>query len=255
MGRARRATRIPGIGRPPDTSSPPGGSPRGELRLAEVYGAGRPGLPRGRSSLPAPVVRRAQRERLLGAVISAVAAEGYARTTVAHVVARARVSRKAFYEHFRDIEDCFLTALADAQKAIITELMEAPRDTGDGSSALAVLRGSLRGYLGLCAREPEYARCIVIELPAAGPRALRGRNRAYGAVADLLRHWRERAAKRHPEWPSVPEQSYLAAVGAIAELVTAHVSAGDTASLPALLDPVTGILLRILAAPLPDAPS
>jgi AcrR family transcriptional regulator len=187
-------------------------------------------------------------------VISAVADEGFAGTTVAEVVARARVSRKAFYEHFRGIEDCFLTALADAQKVIIRELMEAPRDPGDGSSPLAVLRAALRGYLRLCAREPEYARCIVIELPAAGPRALKGRNRAYRSVADLLRLWRERAAKDHPDWPAIPDQSYLAAVGAIAELVTAHVSARDTAELPALLDPITAILLRILAAPLPGAP-
>ncbi|MBD2899376.1 hypothetical protein amrb99_83590 [Actinomadura sp. RB99] len=243
--------------RPPDDGASPGGPRSGDRRpggprLAEVYDPARPGLPRGRSSLPAPVVRKAQRKRLLAAVISAVAEHGYPRTTVAMVVARARVSRKAFYDHFTGLEDCFLTALADAQKVILRELMNAPKSLGAKPSPRAVLQAGLRSYLTLCAREPEYARCILIELPAVGPRALKGRNKAYGAVADVLRLWREHAAKRHPEWPPVEEPAYRAAVGAIAELITEHVCAGDAAGLPALHGPLTEILLRILAAPLPD---
>ena len=44
---------------------------------------GLPKLPRGRSSLPPRAVHIAQRERLLRAVIAAVAAKGYAAVTVA----------------------------------------------------------------------------------------------------------------------------------------------------------------------------
>lgn len=217
-----------------------------------MYDPGRPGLPRGRSSLPADVVRTAQRRRLLRAVISAVAENGYAATTVAHVVARARVSRKAFYDHFSDLEDCFLSAMAAAQDAIVRELMTAPRPKPTGpTTSREILRNSVGAYLALCAQEPEYARCILIELPAVGPRALKGRNRGYRMVADLMRAWRERAAESHPEWPPVPDQVYAAAVGAVAELILLYVSEGEAASLPSLRDPVTEILLGILAAPLP----
>ncbi|WP_169514768.1 TetR/AcrR family transcriptional regulator [Actinomadura atramentaria] len=226
------------------------GPPR---RLAEVYEPGRPGLPRGRSSLPAEVVRAEQRRRLLAACISAVAANGYAQTTVAQVVARARVSRKAFYDHFADLQDCFLSAMSDAQAAIVRELTElAPARP---RSARAALRSGLGAYLALCAREPEYARCILVELPAAGPRALRGRDRGYRLVGDVLRAWREHAARRRPEWRAVPDEVYPAAVGAVAELILAHVLREDTARLPELLDPLTEILLRVLDAPLPPDPA
>ncbi|MFP3965919.1 TetR/AcrR family transcriptional regulator [Actinomadura fulvescens] len=235
-----------------DLGSSSNGPEPGGLRLAEVYGPNRPGLPRGRSSLPAPVVREAQRQRLLRAVIAAVAEKGYANTTVAQVVARARVSRKAFYDHFTDLQDCFLAAMAEAQKAIVRELMTSPRGKLPGaSSPRELLRRSVGGYLELCAQEPEYARCILVELPAVGSKALKGRNRGYGMVADLMRGWREHAAKSHPEWPDVPRQTYLAAVGAVAEVILSYVSRGDAASLPALQDPLTEILLGILAAPLP----
>jgi AcrR family transcriptional regulator len=217
------------------------------LRLAEVYAPDRPGLPRGRASLPADQVRQAQRDRLLRAVIAAVAEEGYAQITVARVVARARVSRKAFYDHFDGLEDCFLSAMADAQKTIVRELLEVP--VARGASSRERLRAGLGAYLALCAQEPEYARCILVELPAAGPKALNGRNKGYRAVGEVLRAWREAAAKRHQEWPPVPDEVYTAGVGAVAELILVHVSSGDTASLPALGDVLTDVLLRIMAVP------
>jgi len=51
-------------------------------------------------------VHQSQRERIL----DAVAEHEYARTMVAHVVSRAGVSRKTFYESFDKIEDCFAAA-------------------------------------------------------------------------------------------------------------------------------------------------
>jgi AcrR family transcriptional regulator len=49
-----------------------------------------------------------QRARLYGAMIESVNQRGYPATTVAHVIALAGVSRRAFYEQFRNKEHCFL---------------------------------------------------------------------------------------------------------------------------------------------------
>ena len=69
---------------------------------------------RGRSRLPVVAVRASQRERLVRAVVAAVAQSGYPAVTVADIVRRARVSRAAFYTHFTDKEDCFLSASREA---------------------------------------------------------------------------------------------------------------------------------------------
>src|SRR5260370_8781043 len=71
---------------------------------------GEPGLPRGRTGLPAEEVRAAQRDRLLRAVIAAVATTGFGDLTVADIVRGAPVSRAAFSAHFTDKQDCFLAA-------------------------------------------------------------------------------------------------------------------------------------------------
>ncbi|MBW8483017.1 TetR/AcrR family transcriptional regulator [Actinomadura parmotrematis] len=223
-------------------------------RLAEVYGADRPGLPRGRSSLPAEVVRAAQRGRLLRAMISSVAELGYTGTTVAGVVGRARVSRKAFYDHFEDLEDCLLAAVDEAERAVVGELTARREAAGPpGRTARDLLRSGLAAYLALCAKEPEYTRCLMLELPAAGPRALRRRQRSYASIAELLKAWHARSSRDHPEWPEPSEYDYAGAVGAVAEIVFVKCAENDTASLPRLVDEVTAIVLRVLAVP-PDRP-
>src|SRR3954447_24211790 len=87
------------------------------LKMPVQSGSIRP-LPIGRHSLSREDVLASQRGRLLDAMAEAVAQHGYGATTVAHVVALAGVSRKTFYEHFADKEDCFL-ALYDAGIAYV----------------------------------------------------------------------------------------------------------------------------------------
>ncbi|HWW81856.1 MAG TPA: hypothetical protein VNY82_19800, partial [Steroidobacteraceae bacterium] len=60
-----------------------------EGTLAGTY-EGKPGLPRGRSRLPAPAVQASQRERILRSVVAAIADKGYPDVTVADIVRRAK---------------------------------------------------------------------------------------------------------------------------------------------------------------------
>jgi putative PIN family toxin of toxin-antitoxin system len=71
------------------------------------------GRSRFRSSLHGPhgmsreAVARHQRARLYGAMVGSVHQRGYQNTSVAHVIALAGVSRRAFYEQFAGKRDCF----------------------------------------------------------------------------------------------------------------------------------------------------
>jgi len=72
-------------------------------------------------------VARNQRTRLFGAMIESVAQRGYKATTVAHVIALAGVSRRAFYELFPNKEECFLgtydIVVARARKRVLDAWM------------------------------------------------------------------------------------------------------------------------------------
>ncbi|WP_395309953.1 helix-turn-helix domain-containing protein [Mycobacterium sp. AMU20-3851] len=54
------------------------------------------------------------RSRLLAAFEASIAEDGYAKTTIADIVRRARTSRRTFYEHFAGKEECFMALLAEA---------------------------------------------------------------------------------------------------------------------------------------------
>src|SRR5919201_6795907 len=85
-------------------------------------------LPRGRHRLSREEVIASQRGRMLAAMAEVVAQKGYARTTVADVLSRARVSRETFYEQFSDKEDCFLAAYDFSVEAMLEAITDAVGD-------------------------------------------------------------------------------------------------------------------------------
>lgn len=209
---------------------------------------GLPGLPRGRSRLPLPAARALQRERLLRSVVAAVSESGYLAVTVADIVRRARVSRAAFYAHFADKEDCFLAATAAGRQLMIAQIRSASRALPPGSGDEEVLRAACRAYLAFLAGEPAFARVFFIHMPTAGPRAADRLDAAARLFADLNQKWHQRAREHHPEWPSVPPETFLGLAGATNALVRSMVRAGRTDALPELEDTLMSLHLAVLAA-------
>ena len=145
----------------PVAETKPGGT------LARTH-EGQPGLPRGRNGLPLRAVRASQRERLLRSVIAAVSDIGYPSVTVADVVRRARVSRAAFYAHFADKEECFLTATGEGRQLMFAGVVSAARAVPADAPDEHVIRAAYRAFLAFLADEPAFARVFYIDMPAAG---------------------------------------------------------------------------------------
>jgi AcrR family transcriptional regulator len=207
---------------------------------------GRPGLPRGRSRLPTPEVRASQRERLERAVIAAVAESGYPAVTVADIVRRAKVSRVAFYAHFRGKEDCFLEATGLGRQLLLRQVIDAARAVPEDAPDEDVLRAGCHAFLAFLAEEPAFARVFYIDMFAAGPAAVARFQDAMEQFAEINRKWHDRARARHPEWQPVPEGAYLALAGGSRELVSSLVRAGRTSDLPELEDTLVFLHLAVL---------
>jgi AcrR family transcriptional regulator len=219
---------------------------RQEGELARTH-EGEPGLPRGRSGLPADEVREMQRERLLRAVIAAVDAAGFRNVTVADIVRGARVSRAAFYAHFADKEDCFLAATRQGGLLMADRIVSATRKMPDEASAEELLQASITAYVEFLAEEPAFARAFYVDMPVAGPRALRQIEAAQHGFARLNRAWHERARRDHPAWPVVPYQAYYALAGATTELVRTEVRRGAIDAWNGLKDTLVALHLAVLA--------
>src|SRR3954464_1892901 len=201
-------------------------------------------LPRGPHGLERDVVLASQRGRMLGAMADAVARKTYAGTTVADVVAGAGVSRKTFYEHFRDKEECFLAAFDAGVDLLLGAIAQA--QPGD-RTWLGLLRARTRPSLEPLASQPAFARTFLIEVFAAGPRALERRAEVLRRFAKLFEDLHDDARRQFPSLPPVPDAVYVAAVGAINELVSDFAREGRAAELPELEDTLLYLQVALFA--------
>jgi AcrR family transcriptional regulator len=112
------------------------------------------------------------------AIADSVAADGYAATSVADIIALADVSRRTFCEHFEDKEACFLAAYDSGVEAI----SEATLNAIDGlESWEEILDSVLSTWLEFLQADLALTRADMIEFWAVGDSAReRWKNGAIG---------------------------------------------------------------------------
>jgi AcrR family transcriptional regulator len=203
-------------------------------------------LPRGTHGLDPGVVAASQRTRLLEAVGRAVAEKGYAAATIDDIVRGAGVSKKTFYEHFRDKLDCFLGAYEAASDELLTRLREA-QSAPEGW--LDRTRAGIVAYLRWLAAEPALARVFLIEVAAAGPVAAERRERIRDRYADVLRELQDDARAEIPALPRLPAEVFHALVAAVDELVVRRIRESGAKSLPDLEPVLLYLQVALLAGP------
>jgi AcrR family transcriptional regulator len=125
-------------------------------------------LPHGPHGMGRDAVARHQRARLFGAMIEAIHRQGYKGTTVAHVIALAGVSRRAFYEQFANKEDCFLgtydIAVARAKRRMLDGWMS---ERGWANR----MHRACQALLEDAERNVKSARLVLIEGLGLGPKS------------------------------------------------------------------------------------
>ena len=137
-------------------------------------------------------VREFQRARLLAAAICVIDERGYPDATVGDILARARISRAAFYEQFSSREDCLLGVLTHVTEQVRARLVDADLGRREWCERL---RAGLWIILSHFDREPAAARVCVIETLRAGPNAIERRSELLGhlsAIVDSGRNGSER---------------------------------------------------------------
>jgi AcrR family transcriptional regulator len=203
-------------------------------------------LPRGSHGLDPELVAASQHTRLLEAVGRAVAVKGYAGATIDDIVRRAGVSKKTFYEHFRDKEDCFIAAYEAASDELFERVRAAQREPHDWPERT---RARIRAYLRWLAGDPALARVFLIEVAAAGPRAAECRERLRGRYAELMRELQDEARDDIPSIPRLPTEIFHALVAAVDDVVSRHIREKGAQDLPELEPILLYLEVALLAGP------
>ncbi|NKQ53974.1 TetR/AcrR family transcriptional regulator [Amycolatopsis sp. K13G38] len=163
------------------------------------------------------------RARLLDALATCIAEDGYRRTTVADIVRRARTSRRTFYEHFSDKESCYLALLADANARMIEQISAAvdPKARWD-----VQIRAAVVAWIAAAESAPALTLSWIRDLPSLGTAARtlqRDMMDAFAAMIQTLCDTEElRAAGIQP----VPRQLAIILLGGLRELMASTVEDG-----------------------------
>jgi AcrR family transcriptional regulator len=124
-------------------------------------------LPRGPHHMKRGEVAENQRHRMQGAMVEAVAGQGYGGTSVKQVISLAGVSRRSFYEQFANKQECFLSTL-ELLAAQARERASAAYHAGGPDSEQRIDAG-LRALLELVASNPKGTHMALLDASAAGP--------------------------------------------------------------------------------------
>jgi len=188
-------------------------------------------------------VTQIQRSRLLAAAVETVAEMGYPRMTVAQVIARARVSRKTFYDLFDNREACFVAVFDRTVEVAGDQLRQAYRGADGWREGI---RAGLGRLLELIDEEPALARLCIVDALGAGDQVLARRARVLDELARTVDRGRELASPEEPPPPLAAE----AVVGAVFSVLHSRLLArGDGQPLVGLLGPLSSMIVLPYVGP------
>lgn len=175
-------------------------------------------LPSGRHQLTREAVFASQRGRLLVALIAVVGERGWTATRIADVVAHAGVSRQTFYQHFANLDACFVEAF---QVGVIEMLrpIDAKADELPDHDWRGRIRTFWDGYEQILRDEAGLARSMHIEILRASDDVIDRRAALFAVLADRIRRAYERGRKEDAALPARPPELYALIIGGLDEMI------------------------------------
>jgi AcrR family transcriptional regulator len=193
---------------------------------------------------PALEVRReARRQRLLDAALSLFVQQGFHAASVEDIVATARTSKSAFYEHFESKEDCCRQLLEEEGGALIAAVRTAAAAGGDHRERT---RLGIGAFVRTCVRQGKAARLLLVESVGLSESIEAVRHRLHRQFAELVEaEVRHALGAGDPGLVGVDAALYgRVVVGAVNEATGWFLARGGDGADPA---PLVEGLCRILA--------
>lgn len=183
--------------------------------------------------------------RLMNALADALGERGYADVTIADIVARARVSKRTFYECFESKQACFLALcryVSDSLMALIQSCAQPARAWSD------VVSDVTRTYLSTIHARPALMRALYTEIYAAGQPGRAVRRDIGLRFADFLRAQVDEARKTQAGLKPLSAPLATAVVAGVNEMILELLEEDRAEALPSLAAPAQELVLALTRA-------
>jgi AcrR family transcriptional regulator len=167
------------------------------------------------------------RQRLLDGLAASIAEDGYRHTTIAHIVRRARTSRRTFYEHFSDKEACFVALLTDANAQMIRQISAA---VDQNASWTSQVRQAVEAWIASAESRPAITLSWIRDVPSLGSAARRLQRDTMEAFIAMIQTLCDTDAWRAVRVSPVSRQLAIMLLGGLRELTAMTVEDGGRLS-------------------------
>lgn len=202
-----------------------------------------------------------QRERIMLAVAELVEQSGAGELTVAALTARARISRRTFYQHFEDKQQALAATVDESLARARAASLPAYRARQPDGWREAI-RAGLAALLDFLDQNPSLGSLLIVGVHSAGPPMLRRRSDVIGSLVEAVDAGRalSRAPNSHPI-------SAEAIVGSVLLILHERMLEQPRPAMSSLLGELMSVIVRPylgasaaarearLARPSPDAPA
>jgi len=167
------------------------------------------------------------RQRLLDALEESIAEDGYAKTTVAGIVRRARTSRRTFYEHFDSREACFVALLTDANAEQVRQISAAVDPSAPWRSQV---RQAVEAWISSGESRPALMLSWIRDVPSLGTAARRLQRDAMENFIEMVQALGGTEEFRSAGVGPVSRQRIIMLLGGLRELTAITVEEGGRMS-------------------------
>lgn len=195
------------------------------------------------SSKAALAAATEHRQRLLDGLADALQTQAFAEITIADIVAKARVSKRTFYEQFASKEACLLALgerLCDQTLALIAANYRFDEDW------ITQLRNVTHAYLSSLESQTAVMRAMYIELMTIGAEGLALRRRMGERFGQFLIMQVEAFRAVEPNKRPLTPTMATAVIGGINELILQAIERGEAHRLSELTPTVTEFVQAVI---------
>jgi AcrR family transcriptional regulator len=172
------------------------------------------------------------RRRLLDGMAAAIRRAGYPETTVADIVREAHTSRRTFYAHFADRQECLIALLRESNQKTIARIdasvdPRAPWETQ--------VRQAIEAWIAAVQADPPVTLSWIRDVPALGERARQLQRETMAAFVVLIQTLTDTPELRAAGVLPPTQQMTIVLLGGLRELIATTVE--DGGAIDAITDP------------------
>lgn len=181
------------------------------------------------------------RRRLLDGLAAAIRQGGYADTTVADIVREAHTSRRTFYAHFADRQECLMALLHESNQKTIARIDQAVDPHAPWQTQV---RQAIEAWIAAVQADPPITLAWIREVPALGTSARRLQRETMDAFVVLIRRLTDTAELRAAGVLPPTQQTAIVLLGGLRELIATTVE--DNADINHLTDAAVNATMLLL---------